>query len=195
MDKLTLYCKESQNYLTSPESFEESFFGKKKKKKDDEKGKLGSLIDKIKGGIKKAVDKVGQIGLLSPFKKAMKKALDIKGVKYRDDISDIATKFYNYIVKGGNSSSFEVAQNFDPVTLSVIISSIVSFFRALKAKKDSGEPMPEWQQDTLQLAEAGVDLVKGEVVYGAQQKAGEFIFKAAPFILIFVFFMAFSGRR
>lgn len=81
------------------------------------KTKTGKLFQKLWGEVKDFGKGVGrgfhQIGqayidlgsmvVLAPFKPAMKKALDKKGIKYSNKMSDIATKFVKNVVKSNKN--------------------------------------------------------------------------------------------
>lgn len=77
-----------------------------KKKKKNLFKRLWEDVKRAGQGIGKGLHKVGNAYIdistfvvLAPFKKAMKKALDRKGIKYKNRLTDIAPKFVKHVVK------------------------------------------------------------------------------------------------
>lgn len=119
--------------------FDEQHLFKKLNKRREEKGK-GKIGKKITDKIKKVAEKVGADDAvflpLLPFKKAMKRRIEKAGVKPKSNkIKDIAQSFYDVVVK--KTKGFE-EQNIEPVTMTLIVSAIVSFFKAVNDKKKAG---------------------------------------------------------
>lgn len=131
-------------------------------------------------------DKKAKFALLVPFIPAMKKMLKKKGVGYGKSTESVATAFYNTFLKGKGNY-----ENLDPVTVSVIVSSIASFFKALKRKRDSGEPLSKTEEDILNLSEQAAQNVKSLAKDEAEEGIGEFITSPLFFILLAVAFLMF----
>lgn len=161
----------------------------RKEKREARKEKRQDAWDNLKEKLAGAVSKLGQIGLLLPFKGAMKSALDSKSIKHDGTLDDISEKFFNQIVQGGKGSYQQVKNtaHLDPIIIPTIISAIVAFFRNLKAKKEAGEEMPQWQLEALDKAETATDAVINEVKYSGQQKLGAIILPILIIIIVLKF--------
>jgi len=103
---------------------------------------------------------------LNPFKIGMKKILKAKGESDSGNLLDITQRFYNKIIRGkgknghfddleenflekhplfsihrndydfDNETHFESQNHIDPVTITLVVSSIVSYFKSAKNKKE-----------------------------------------------------------
>jgi len=155
----------ASNYSTSYQQ-QAHFFKKIGKALSKAAKGVGKAVSKVTSGIKKAannaikgvgnaiksvskvVSKVGTLPIL-PFKGAMKKALDKKGVKYGNNIEDIAKKFVTNVVKKSNFEGYEqyyeASAHVEPLTIAAIVSAIVGFFKKLKAQQGKGDLPPEEQ--------------------------------------------------
>ena len=111
-----------------------------------------SKVVKFLGNVAKVVSSIPKAALklaaLAPFKGAMKKALDRRKIPYTNKLNDIAQKFYHVVVK--KKSAFE---NFEPVTVSVLLAAILPFFKQLFNKE---EPTEE-EEELLEIAEKDLD--------------------------------------
>lgn len=115
------------------------------------------LFKKIVNFLTKPLQIAG-LAVLAPFKKAMKDKLEKEGVSVGNSMKSIAENFYHKVVK---KDSFEYRStrgtalaNFDyvePVTMSIIISAILSFFKNLANNSDK---LTDKQKA---LIEAGLD--------------------------------------
>lgn len=114
---------------------------------DERKKFFGRLFDKIKN----TVASLG-INALLPFKGGMKKYLTIKGITPKSNFKALVEQFYAQI-KGGN---FE---GVDPISISIIIQAILSFFKQMQDKQEKTQEEEEIL-DTIQNNNEGPD---GEV--------------------------------
>lgn len=110
---------------------------------------IGSTVKKGFVGILKLPGKLLKIAALAPFKRAMTKALDRRGIQY-GDLNDIAQKFYHYIIRKQNYDAH--TDHLDPVTIAALIPIIMKFFQSLQAKADKGEALPGEEADMLETA-------------------------------------------
>lgn len=85
-----------------------------KKKKGSLFKKLWGEIKDVAKGVGKGIHKIGkniveveQMVVLAPFKKAMKKQLDKKGIKHSNKLKDIAPKFLKHVVKGSHFENYQ----------------------------------------------------------------------------------------
>lgn len=179
----TLYInhlEESSDLQTIPENL----FGSRKKKKAAASGSSGS---KGKKKEKKPIRGVG-IALVAPFFVPMKAALKKKGIKSAG-LQDTANKFYLHIIKGGkNFESLDGEKdNMAPIAINVLVDAILSFFRNLKAKKDSGKPLSPTEDALLKGAETAADNVKDELVTEGTSSIGKIALIAVGAFLLFKF--------
>ena len=176
-------------------------FKKSKKRKEKKaKRKEKKVIRKGKRAVKKTKrverrKKRGSLGmklafpLLIPFKAIMLTMLHKKGVPVPDRrISKVAESFYKHIALGRNYEGLDFETNFEElaesnyegyaVAVGTIIKTIVSFFKGLKKKKDSGQPLSNDEEKALEVAEKiGEDIEeieKDEVEEGIGEKILEY---------------------
>jgi hypothetical protein len=121
-------------------------------------------------------DKGSKLFLLKPFKKLMTRALKQIGVKNPpSNLTDLAKEFYLQIVKknafeedsyfgldspmilGDDKEMFITREtlysdSIDPITISVIVTSIIKFVKGQMDRKQMGEPMTPIQE---KIAESG----------------------------------------
>jgi hypothetical protein len=160
-------------------------FLKNLKKKVDKVGgtKFGKLVRKGRDAAVKLV-KFGVFLPLLPLLPVINKGLTSRGVNIKKmSFDDKVVKFYNVVVaKKANLETFEDLdpEHFDPVTITLIISSVVSYIKGLKAKKAAGQPLTAKEEGELAQAEkVETNLVvksANEAVKTAQeitQKSGE----------------------
>lgn len=111
--------------------------------------------------IGRAKDKLKNLGqnskyaLLLPFKGLMFAALKAKGVKTpNNDISTISRAFFQVIIKKQPyvASNYE-EENIDPVTISMIVKTVINFIKGLKKKKEEGEVLTGEEETILNDAE------------------------------------------
>lgn len=136
------------------------------------------LVDKIGDGVehlakeyweiqKKLIAKIGQAGaavILAPYKGAMKRALDKRHIPHGNDIIDIATKFYDHVVKHGEA----MFEYMDPATagmineeakksgidIKAIIKAITAFFKTLSGSvKEAEDKANAVGKDVNQIAQ------------------------------------------
>lgn len=141
-------------------SYEESshflgIFGKKNRAKRDKLfGGVGKFVEKTTKTVVKGIGDAGKIlgkivtspaiAALLPFKNAMKKALDKKGVSYKSkDMWDIAGKFVENIAKKKNYEGYEAyyvhtEERADFLPLVALIPVVLAFFKMLKDKQAAG---------------------------------------------------------
>ena len=139
--------------------------------------------------------------LLIPFKPAIVIALKAKKVpvKITDSIESVAQKFYSNIVKKSNYEdnygyhgmkySYEQDRHLDfdsvdPVTVSVIISAIVNWFKNKKADKDAGVPLTEGEMKAVEIGEKVDAQVQDYSKDITEEKTGEALMKLLPFLAI-----------
>jgi hypothetical protein len=139
--------------------------------------------------------------LLIPFKPAMVVALKAKKVpvKITDSIESVAQKFYNKIVKKSNfednygyhGMKYNYEQDrhldfdsIDPVTVSVIISAIVNWFKKKKEEKDAGMPLSEGEQKAVTIGENVQEQANQFQKDITEEKTGETLMKLLPFAAI-----------
>lgn len=115
------------------------FIGGKRKK-----GRLKGALKKATEKVKKAAKKMGAAAAfapLLPFKGAMKKALKRRGVAAPNKMDELAKVFYTNVLQ---SKKYEGEfQHVEPVTVSLIVSAVLSFFKDMMKKKAEGTASPE----------------------------------------------------
>ena len=127
--------------------------------------------------------------LLIPFKMVMLNMLRKKGVPTPDQrIGKVAESFYKHIALGKNYEGLDFETNFEElaeqnyesyaIAVGTIIKAVVSFFKGLKKKKDSGQPLSNDEEKALEVAEQiGEDIEemeKDEVEEGIGEKLLEY---------------------
>lgn len=152
-------------------------------------GKVRNALKKIGDKVKDGVEKVGKIAVLSPFKRPMEKALEAKGIKHSGKLEDVVEKFYDNIIvkKDGAVKEAKKSESFDPVLLPTIISAVIAFFKNLKAKQESGEPLSEAEQKALDAAEEVVEGAKGAAKSEVKFAIGDFLTQYWWLLLIAVY--------
>jgi hypothetical protein len=126
---------------------------KKAAKKAVRKDKLEGFKDKLAQG----VEKIGKIAVLAPFRGLMINQLNEKGIKTETggkfsketDLSEIASAFYNNVIRKGQTQNFVLSA----AALSGIISGVLSFFKMLKKKKEEGGTLTPSEEKMVTAAE------------------------------------------
>jgi hypothetical protein len=156
---------------------------RREKRKSEGGGKLGNFFKKIGEGVKK----VGKIALLAPFYPMMIAVLKKKNIKPKKAGEGLARQFFDEVIQKKNYES----ENFDPVTISIIVSSILTWIKSLRDKKKSGQQLSETEEKALSVAEYAGEAITGAVRDIGEEKTGEFIFSALPIIAVvaLVFFL------
>lgn len=119
-----------------------------------------SFINQFLEGIQKVVQQLGGVlswPLLAPFKGAMKKGLQDAGYSTSGNLQDIATRFFENIVKKrGKPNNSEKFETVEPVSATVIIQAIIQFFTLIQknAQNNSEEEMAKIAQSDGANAEA-----------------------------------------
>jgi len=147
-------------------------------KKAAKKEKRADRRENFKAKVAGAVEKLGQIGVLLPFKKMMREALKAKGINTTDqtDLAEIASLFYDNIVR--KKSNYSVG-NFalSAAAIGGIISGILSFIKGLKRKKDEGATLTQAEEKILTNAEK-VDAAAEEMEKDyTEESIGELLMK------------------
>lgn len=112
---------------------------------------IGKVVKSIP---KKVLDKAKLLPL-APFKRAMKKRLEQKGIQSSNRLEDVVDKFYSNIVR--KESGFETV---DPVTISMVISAVINWFKKLaeKAKTPEGKAaLDAGMQEILNIVNKDTD--------------------------------------
>lgn len=136
------------------------------------------LKKRIKRGLTKAKKAAGQvfekakdvgvIAVLVPFKGLMQRTLRKIGVKPKNNLTDLAKQFFQYVVRRNSydetkhlttgtglsiDTEFEqfhgidvTRDSIDPVTLSVIVTAIVKYVKGVQDKKERDEPLTPTQK-------------------------------------------------
>jgi hypothetical protein len=130
---------------------------------------------------------------LKPFESHMRSMLKSKGITPKSGMTDLAEQFYNNIVKASNFESyyekddfqgvvyyshpFEMPQDgarmdtIDPVTITIIISAIISFFKNMSQKRKRGEQMTDTQ---LAAAKAYDEVTRQGQLYATSELTAYF---------------------
>lgn len=158
------------------------------------KGGLKNALKNIIHGVGQGLKKVGQaasFAVVLPFKDAMKHGLDAKGLSHSNKIEDISTKFFHSHVKGqgfmDKYDEYFIPSHFDESrynivdeAASAIIGAIVDYFKNLKKKKDSGQPLTPDEEKMLAKSEAAqtalVNKAKDMGEEAAASKVKDFLF-------------------
>lgn len=150
------------------ENMDEHLFKKLNKKRAEKgKGPIGKkLVDKVKKVAKKlGLDDAAVLPLV-PFKKAMKKHLAKKGIKAKSNkMIDVADAFYKDAIQS-KIPGRNLEEHIDPVTITVIVSAIVKFFKEMKERKAEGKAdadEEELSQDLDDGVEETADLDEDEI--------------------------------
>jgi len=139
---------------------------RRRRKRRNRKTRLGKFFQKIGKGVKKIAKKAASVPFapLLPFKLAMKKILKAKGVDTRgDSINEIVQKFYNVIIQKKGNYEVYAYEHIAPAAIGAIIQAVISFFKGLKKKKESGAPMSKAEEKALDYAEAATSEAVQEV--------------------------------
>ena len=83
---------------------------------------------------------------LTPFKPVMQKMLRKRGANSSGSLPEVARRFYNVVIQGKKNYSDE--KFIDPVTIGVIVSSVLKFFKTMQDKKSAGAETDE-ERDVL----------------------------------------------
>lgn len=179
--------------------------------------KIGKAIAKT---AVKVVDKVEEIPFapLLPFKGLMTTELQKRNITYKNELSDIAPKFYNSVVKKSHfdseSNNFEGGFNYidhdgsenfvvTAAMATTIIGAIIDFIKQLKKKRDAGQPLTNEESQILTQAEQISVVVSDAAMNSAQttiaEQVKDFIFSwkgAVTFsVLAFLIWMAYKGAK
>lgn len=187
---------------------------KRGERRENRREKIGTLKDKVKGAAKKVGDKVkdatiGAVFLpLKPFMGIIKKNL---GYDSSDKVSteDLLREFYDKNVRksksdygleydrygdepqlSSNTSAFSDGENFDPVTISAIVTGIISYFKKLKAKKAAGEPLTGNEAKVVEAGEEIGQSVDDMKVEEINSTVGESLIKYLPYIIVAIILIA-----
>lgn len=162
------------------------------------KGKIKNIgkkvVDKVKKaaeGVKKTAKKVGgkvsnaalsaAIAPLLPLKPAMKKMLNKKGVTYGNKFSDVVEAFAKTFLPKKNFESVDAEgkplESLDPVTISIIVKAIFSFFKSIKDKKEAGK-LSKDEEEIAESMDEGADALaemddedaENELIYSSSTK-------------------------
>lgn len=120
-----------------------------KERKEERKEKLKEIGHKIKDKASKA-----KLAMLAPFIPVMKAMLSKRGLNPENSLDDLAHQFYRVIIKG--ETYVKNFENFDPVTISVIVSAIVSFIKGIIEKKKQGKQLSNEEEVVLAASEEAV---------------------------------------
>jgi hypothetical protein len=164
---------------------------------------LGGVGDWIENAFNNAKDLIGdtagkvfkeaKFAPLLPFKGAMKKALKKRRVTLRSNkLSEIATKFYNYVVKKKSDpliSSYSHDPNYshlDPAIVSLIVTAILAFFKQLKQKKANNEPLSPTENMLANELSAIEDEIRGATFQSVRDDAKMELGNLFPVILVVI---------
>lgn len=137
---------------------------------------IKTAVNKVRNKAKEIVDKAKEIGgfaVLAPIAPLMKAGLRKRGYSTSGSLQEVAVRFYNEIVAKNNFDEYnsfgtdmdvmEQAEikrikageksHIEPVTISLIISSIVGFIKGLKAKRDSGVALTDTQKTIVDYSD------------------------------------------
>ena len=120
-----------------------------KERKEERKEKLKEIGNKIKNKASKA-----KLAVLAPFIPVMKAMINKRGLTPESSLDDLAHQFYTVIIK--NETYTKNFENFDPVTVSVIVSAIVSFIKGIIQKKKEGKQLSNEEEVVLAASEEAV---------------------------------------
>lgn len=189
------------------------------------------LIKKGGKAIKDAANSVITVGAdipfapLLPLKPVMVAALDKRKIEHTSHLHDIAPKFVNHIVKG-HSSFDDSAEAYDITSgvsmfdadessesggksgmsmtmIGSVIQMVINYFKKLKEKKDSGEPLSSEEQAILAKGEVIAKEVNDTVADAAKDtvaaKVRDFMFSwkggLALVALVILLIVAFSKKK
>lgn len=145
---------------------------------------------------KKVVDKIKTKGkslgqdapfvVLLPFKPIMKHVLDAHHIAHADTLKDISIQFARHIHDFNNFDSIALdglsvdettAQGSDGSVqiIKTVISTVVTYFKNLKAKKDSGQKLTKEEETMLASADKVADQIKSAGEDEAQSTIAEMI--------------------
>jgi len=141
----------------------ENLFGRKKKKR---KGRLKKIFNKVKKGVKKAAQKLGnaaKFAVLLPLMPSMIAVLKAKGKRVPKAVEDISQAFYQAIINKNYDENFErlsigEKMSFEPATISIIVQAIIKFFKKLKQRKKEGKKLTS--TEAIALGTAAVEATK-----------------------------------
>ncbi|NMD01073.1 MAG: hypothetical protein GYA62_15325 [Bacteroidales bacterium] len=153
--------------------------------------KVKGAAGKVKEAAKKTVNKLKEAGgfaILLPFKLAMRKLIVSKGKTPETNFDKLCLQFKAVVIDGKESFEMQTLESLDPVTVTVVISAITGFFKALRDKKKSGKELTKFENEALQLAEEGSEIIKDEIRTEAKLSAfNPLIIILAVLIVFFVF--------
>lgn len=124
--------------------------------------KFGDWIRKKTNKTKEALKKAGtsiKWAPLLPFKSTLKKILIKKGVKPYDKMAQLGPQFYDIVIrKRKHVRSFE--HDIDPVTITLIVTTIINFIKSSIKKKENEEKLKTEEADAAKGAEEAVKTLK-----------------------------------
>jgi hypothetical protein len=149
----------------------------------------GQQLKKTASNVAEKAQEVGKIVLLKPFAPVMKAALVAKKITPPQDLEKLARLFFNEVVKrdsfdeantfndGTNiMNATETRRDFDPITISALVSGILTWIQESRAKKAAGKELTKAQEAAVKTSDiinteaekAQVEIIKDE--------AGEAVF-------------------
>lgn len=171
--------------------------------------KKPKVIKKVATKVKSTAKKVGSIIAdkaqdvpfqpLLPLKPVMMAALKLKGLSTSGSIREVALRFYDNIVKRNNFDegslddryptisepvyqNYTDPDNFDPATVTAIVSAIIGYVKKVKEKKAAGEKLTKTQEAVNRVTdevEQRYDEAKTEAV---RDEVGGAVLNIADFI-------------
>jgi hypothetical protein len=151
----------------------------------------GGFFNRVLKSAGHVLQQVGDAAIYAPlliFKPAMKSALDEKGISHTNKMDDIAPKFFDNVVKKHGFDDRENAVSGDAV--SGIIQGIITFFKDIKDKQKSGQPLTPEEKKLANLADSAsgqVDkLAKQQVEDSTASEISHYLFHSwvGPAILV-----------
>lgn len=144
---------------------------------------VGKKIKESAGNVSEKVQEVGKIVLLKPFVPVMKAALVAKKITPPQDLEKLARLFFSEVVKrdsfdeantfndGTNiMNATETRRDFDPITISALVSGILTWIQESRAKKAAGKELTKAQEAAVKTSDiinneaekAQVEIIKDE---------------------------------
>lgn len=168
------------------------------------KGRLKSAVKRTASNVKsktqnfiqKAKD-AGGFALLIPFKNLMVNALRARGIRHGSSLSDIATSFFQNIVRRnsfdengafGHDDLFLVSTEYatlpddvtkvdslEPATITVIVTAIVKYIKTIKDRKEANEPLTPLQEKVAVAAEKVNEVKDSEIRAATNEEVGSIV--------------------
>lgn len=156
---------------------------------------IGKKVNEIAQEAKEAAKDLGQLVLLKPFAPIMKAALIAKKIDPPSDLERLARTFYNEVVKrsdfdaanefndGTNIAiSTETRRDFDPVTISALVSGIITWIQESRKKKEEGKPLTKAQEAAVKTSNIINEETKKAVDDEIKYQAGDAIMKVVEWL-------------